>query len=126
MRTIEIPQKDWTRALEQFSAVHDGWLVSLDVIGPLLGAQPQIHDLPLRGITAETGSRDPVITIAVARADGEHITHVIHAPMRVQIEQTNEGADVALQVQSGDGTASLLRFKTIAMADSVDGMPHPL
>jgi hypothetical protein len=125
MRTIDVPQRDWTRTLDQFSAVHEGWLVSLEVVGPLLGAQPQIHELPLRGITAETGSRDPVITIAVARADGEHITHVIHAPAQVQIEQTNEGADVALQIQAGDGTASILRFKTVAMADSVDGMPRP-
>ena len=58
MRTIDVPQQDWTRTLDQLSAVHDGWLVSLDVVGPLLGAQPQIRDLPLRGITAETGSRD--------------------------------------------------------------------
>ena len=66
-----------------------------------------------------------MITIAAARADGEQITHIIHAPTRVQIEQTNEGADVALQIQAGDGTASILRFRTVAVADSVDGMPRP-
>jgi hypothetical protein len=126
MRTIDVAQKDWTRTLDQFSAVHDGWLVSLEVVGPLLGAQPQIHELPLRGITAETGSPNPVIAIAAARADGEHITHIIHAPIQVQIEQTNEGADVALQIRSGDGTASILRFKTVAMADTVDGVPKVL
>jgi hypothetical protein len=126
MRTIDVPHKDWARTLDQFSAVHDGWLVSLEVVGPLLGAQPQIRELPLRGITAETGSRNPVITIAAAPADGEQITHLIHAPTQVQIEQTNEGADVALQIRSSDGTASILRFRTVAMADSVDGMPRPL
>lgn len=125
MRTIDVPQRDWTRTLDQFSAVHDGWLVSLEVVGPLLGAQPQIRELPLRGITAETGSPDPVITIAAAQADGEQITHIIHAPTQVQIERTNEGADVALQIRSGDGTASILRFRTVALADSVDGIRRP-
>ena len=126
MRTIDVPHKDWARTLDQFSAVHDGWLVSLEIVGPSLGAQPQIRELPLRGITAETGSPEPVITIAAAQADGEQITHVIHAPTEVQIEQTNAGADVALQIRSGDGTASILRFRTETMADSVDGMPRPL
>jgi hypothetical protein len=125
MRTIDVPRQDWTRTLDRFSAVHDGWLVSLEVIGPALGAQPQIRDLPLRGVTAEAATRDPVITIAAASPNGDEITHVVHAPQRVQIEQTNEGADVALQIQSGDGTSSILRFKTIALADSVDGMPRP-
>jgi len=125
MRTIDVPQRDWTRTLDQFSAVHDGWLVSLEVVGPLLGAQPQIRELPLRGITAETGSPDPVITIAAAQADGEQITHIIHAPTQVQIERTNDGADVALQIRSGDGTASILRFRTVALADSVDGIRRP-
>jgi len=100
--------------------------VSLEIVGPSLGAQPQIRELPLRGITAETDSPRPVITIAAAQADGEQITHVIHAPTEVQIEQTNEGADVALQIRSGDGTASILRFRTQTMADSVDGMPRPV
>jgi hypothetical protein len=125
MRTIDVPQKDWARTLDQLSAIHDGWLVSLEVLGPTLGAQPQIHELPLRGITAESGSQDPVITIAASHADGEQITHIIHAPTRVQIEKTDEGADVAVQIQSGDGTASILRFKTVARADTVDGMPRP-
>jgi hypothetical protein len=123
MPTIDVPQKEWMQTLNQFSALHDGWLVSLDVLGPTLGAQPQIRELPLRGITAEIVARDPIITIAASRSDGEHITHIIHSPTRVQIERTSEGADVAVQIQSGDGTAAILRFKTIARPDSVDGVP---
>jgi hypothetical protein len=34
MHTIEVPQKDWARTLDEFSAIHNGWLVSLDVMGP--------------------------------------------------------------------------------------------
>jgi hypothetical protein len=106
MPTIDVPQKDWTRTLDEFSALHDGWLVSLDVLGPTLGAQPQIRELPLRGITAEIAARNPIIAIAASRSDGEHITHIIHSPTRLQIERTKEGADVAVP-------------------DSVDGMPRP-
>jgi hypothetical protein len=123
MRTIEIPRKDWQRALDEFSTVHDGWLVSLDVLGPTLGVQPEIRDLPLRGVTAEAGGPDPTIMISAARDDGEHITHIIHSPTHVRLEKTNEGADVALQVESLEGMATILRFKTVALPENVDGMP---
>ena len=125
MRTIDVPPQDWGRTLDEFSTVHEGWLVSLEVMGPTLGVQPQIHELPLRGITAEFGSREPAITIAASRADGEHFTHVIHAPTRVRIERTNEGADVALEIESDEGNAAILRFKTVALPATVDGVPRP-
>lgn len=124
MLTIEIPQKDWARTLDEFSALHDGWLVSLDVLAPELGVQPEIHDMPLRGVTAESHPSGPFITIAAARNDGEHITHIIHDPTHVRIERTNDGADVALQIESTEGTSSILKFTTIARPDTVDGVPQ--
>ena len=122
MRTVEVPRQDWRRALDEFSAVHEGWLVSLDVLAPNLGAQPQIRELPLRGITAESGVRGAAITISAARSDGEHFTHVIQSPTHLRIERTNEGADVALQIESAEGTAAILRFKTVALPETVDGV----
>lgn len=64
MRTVEVPEKDWPRALNEFSRLHEGWLVSLDVLGPSIGVQPQIRELPLRGVTAESGPRGSAITIS--------------------------------------------------------------
>ena len=80
MRTVEIPWKEWSRALDSFSAMHEGWIVTLELLNASLGAQPEIHELPLVGVTAETDTPSPAITIAAARAPAEHITHTIHAP----------------------------------------------
>jgi Family of unknown function (DUF5335) len=124
MQTIEVAQTDWARALDEFSAIHEGWLVSLEVMGSTLGVQPQIRELPLRGITADSDSRGPAITISAARVNGEHITHIIHAPTHVRIEQTSQGADAALEIESADGTAAILRFRTAALPETVDGMPR--
>ena len=123
MRTIEVPQREWTRTLDEFSSIHNGWLVSLDVLGPELGVQPQIRDLPLRGVTAETSLRSPAITISAGRGDGEHISHIIHSPTHVRIERTDEGADVAMKIDSDDGLAAILRFRTVALPETVDGIP---
>src|SRR5215831_18246938 len=111
MQTIEIAQNKWTQALDEFSAIHDGWLVSLELLSSALGVQPQIRDLPLRGVTAEHRPGKPVITITAAHNDGQMFTHLIGAPTHVRIERTDEGADVALQIESAEGTAAILRFR---------------
>jgi hypothetical protein len=125
MRTVEVPKKDWARALDEFSALHQGWLVSLDVVAPALGVQPQIRELPLRGVTTEPGPRGPAIAISAARFDGEQITHLIPSPTHVRIERTNEGADVALEIESDEGLAAILRFKTTAPSDAAEGVLRP-
>jgi hypothetical protein len=47
MQTVEIPREAWARALTEFTAIHEGWLVSLDVLGPTIGAQAEINNLGL-------------------------------------------------------------------------------
>ncbi len=110
MRTVDVPRRDWARTLDKFSALHEGSLVSLDVLAPSFGVQPQIRELPLRGVTAESGPGGGAIVIAAARADGEQITHLIPSPTYVRIARTNEGADVALEIESEEGLAAILRF----------------
>jgi hypothetical protein len=125
MQTVVIPQADWRAKLDEFSTAHQGWRVSLQVLEPSLGAQPEIVDLPLRGVTAEVGHGDPAITIA-AGSTSEQITHTIHTPTRVQLEQNDAGADMALQIESADHARAILRFRTPAPIETVDGVPREL
>jgi hypothetical protein len=115
MKTIEIPRGEWTHALDEFSRLHEGWLVSLEVLAPSIGAQPEFRNLPLVGVTSEPGGSG-TITIAVAASAGNQITHTIHAPHTVSIEQTDADADVAVEIKSADGETAILQFKTTARA----------
>jgi len=123
MRTVDIPREAWARTLNEFTAIHEGWLVSLDVLGPTIGAQPEMTNLPLLGVSAEPADHDGAITIsAAARSGAEYITHTIHAATRVCIERREDGADVALQIESADGTKNILRFRTAALPETLDGV----
>jgi uncharacterized protein DUF5335 len=122
MRTVEIPREAWTKRLNEFSAAHEGWLVSLDVLDSTIGAQREVDDLPLLGVTAEHGGSDAAITVSAGRSAAEHVTHTIHAPTRVEIERREDGADVALQIESADGARSILRFRVAALPETVDGV----
>jgi Family of unknown function (DUF5335) len=123
MRTVDIPREAWTTTLDEFSTVHEGWRVSLDVLASTMGAQPEVDDLPLLGVSVG-GADDPAITISAGRSWAEHITHTIHAPTRVQLERREDGADVALQIESADGAQAILRFRVAALPETVDGIVH--
>ena len=126
MRTTEIPRADWSRALEEFNAAHDGWLVSLDILSPDIGAQPDITDLPLVGVTFED-IRAGTVTISAGRSAVPEITHATQAPSHVWVERTDAGADAALEIESADGAKTILRLRTAALPETVDGIargPH--
>ena len=67
MQTVHIEPARWSRTFEEFSASHEGSLVSVDILAPELGAQPEMHDLPLDGVVAEPGRDGGVITIAASK-----------------------------------------------------------
>jgi hypothetical protein len=121
MRTVEVPREEWPRALDQFTAIHQGWVVSLDVLGSDIGAQPEITGLPLIGVTADPHREPGNITISAARAANEHVTHIIEAPEHLYIERTDEGADAALEIEARDGTKNILRFRATALPETVNG-----
>ena len=122
MTTVEIARSDWQKSLDAFSAVHEGWLISLEVLSPGLGAQPLMADLPLVGITLDDRERQS-IAIAAGRSAGEHTTHFVLAPTRLWIERTDDGVDVALQIEAADGTRAIVQMKTPAHPETVDGIP---
>ncbi len=124
METFEIPRWAWAERLNQFSAVHDGWLVSVDVLSPDLGAQQQVDNLPLLGISADRLDHDGSVAISVARSGGGHFTHIIHEVKRVYVERTDAGADAALQIESGERVKTIIRLRVAALPETVDGVAH--
>ena len=121
MRTIEIARSDWSEALEEFSAIHEGWLISVDILSLDLGAQPEINDLPLIGATLDAPD-GATLTVAAGRSADDHVRHPIQAPRRIWMERTDAGADAALGIESGDGITTIVRFRTAALPETLDGV----
>jgi hypothetical protein len=123
MGTQEIQRDEWKTFLDTFSRQHEGWLATLEVLGPDIGAQQEAGDLPLEGITA-TSKDNAVESIAISlgKAPEDHITHTITEPTRVWLEQTSLGANAALEIESADEVKTLLRFRSALPADMVDGV----
>jgi uncharacterized protein DUF5335 len=123
MPTREIPRDEWTTFLDTFSRQHEGWLATLEVLGTDIGAQQEARDLPLEGITAtSTDDESQSIAINLGKTPEDHVTHAINKPTRIWLEQTSEGANAALEIESADEVKTLLRFRAAVPSAMVDGV----
>ena len=122
MPTQEIPRDEWTTFLDTFSRQHEGWLSSLEILGTDIGAQQEVLNLPLEGISVSRNSVPETIAISLGNDEEDHVTHTITNPTRIWLEQTSEGANAALEIESADEVKTLLRFRSALLADMVDGV----
>jgi hypothetical protein len=122
MPTEEIPRKEWATFFDGFSQRHQGWLVTVEVLGPDIGDQVEARELPLEGITAElSDSGEDEVEIFVGTNPDSHVSHKITAPEHVYLKQTEQGADEALEITSKE-MAAIIRFRSAVPPELVDGL----
>jgi hypothetical protein len=122
MPTREIPRKEWVSFFDRFTGQHERWLARVELIGQDVGAQLEVKDLPLREISADLKDGEDVISITLGERPDQLVTHSIQAATHIRLKQTEEGADEALQIESADGTMTLLRFHSAVLPETLDGI----
>lgn len=122
MQTTQISKTEWPAFFDSFSRKHEGWLASLEILGPDIGAQVEERELAFEGITDESDEEQGNTIMIMAGKSNDHVTHTITHPSEVSLEQTDEGADAALAIKSEDGVTALLRFRSPVLPEAVDAM----
>lgn len=107
MTTYSIPPSEWRATLDRFSLTHQGWPVTIEILSPAMGAQPEVIELPLFGISLSAPNDDPAIAVTMSRREPDHITHVVEHVRRIYVDHE---AGEAFAVETADGTRTLLRF----------------
>ena len=122
MPTQEILHYEWERFFDEFSRLHRDWLVTIEMLGPDIGDQLQVRNLPLDGIAVEPNEvgEDQIMIIAGTQPNAR-ISHTIPSPDRVFLKQNDEGADEALEIESIDGTV-LISFRSTVKPEMLDGI----
>lgn len=108
MHTRKIPENLWRRTLDDLSRAYDGAIVSLEIMGDTLGAESEAVNVPLHGITSDRSG----VTIRVSRPAGIHLEHTVAHPRDVRLIETDEGALMAVEIEEGEGTHTLLHFRS--------------
>lgn len=115
--TREIPRDDWNDFFAAFSEQHEDEPVDVEVMGEDIGAQIEARELFLRGISPATGRKDPDLALMLGSPDGTHLTHMIPKPTHVWVQSAAEESQDLLEIESADGTKTLLKFATAAEQD---------
>jgi len=113
MHTQEISRDEWVRVLDDFSKRHEGWIVTMEVVGATIGDQEEASGLPLVGIGADVKDNESRIAVMLGGRPEAHVTRIIEVPKRVWLERADEPAHDAVAVESEDGTTTIVRFQHV-------------
>lgn len=104
MQTHTIEPARWGNVFDSLSRVYDGSTATLEVLTPAMGAQKQIEDQPLRGISYDKSG----IELHFATRDGRHLVHRIPNPKNVMLEEGDDGLIGAVEIESTDEPQQIL------------------
>jgi hypothetical protein len=108
MHTHTISPPKWKTTFDSLSRIYDGAHASLEILSPELGAQFEIEDEPLRGISYDSSG----VELHFSTRDGRHLVHRIPNPKKVQIEERDDGLLNAVEIDSEGDPQRVLRFQS--------------
>jgi hypothetical protein len=123
MGAMEIKRDQWVKFFDDFSKKHEGWIVTLEVIGSDLGDQEEANGLPLVGISADLKDRENRLEIITGGRPDADVTRFVDVPKHVWVKTSNEPGDEAVEIESDDGTRTLLTFHHIGAGQTERQLP---
>ena len=116
---IEIAAQDWVSFLESFSRQHENWLAGISTAA---GEGVKVSNWRLQDITLGRAAGGDRILISLARNHGDHWIHEVKHPVQLIFKRDATGAHEGLDVISGDGLVTRLRFRGAARPETLDGV----
>ncbi|MCI0660218.1 MAG: DUF5335 domain-containing protein [Acidobacteria bacterium] len=124
MLTRLIPREQWIEFFNDFSKQHEGWIVTLEVLGSDLGDQEETSKLPLVGISADLKDNESRIEIIVGGRPDAHLTRIIDSPKHVWLKHPEEVGHETVEVESEDATMTLLSFRHVPPEETERQLPE--
>ena len=106
MQTHTISPAKWKSVLDSLSRTYDGKHATLEVLSSDLGAQMEVEDQPLRGISYDKSGIELHFTIQ----GGTHHVHRIPHPKNLLLEEGDDGLVAALDIESEGDPQRVVRF----------------
>ncbi len=118
---VDIPHEQWLAFLDSFSRQHLDWLVTIEVES-LPGTLIAVEQRQLKGISIDRADGKERAYIQVGYGTKEHITHIVDSPTHIRFKRSETGAHEGLEIESADGTTTVIRFRSAARPEMLDGI----
>jgi hypothetical protein len=123
MRTMEIPKNEWLNFFDIFSRQHEGWLATLEIAGSDVGDQIEAQQYWFSGISFDPkGTGRDSIDIELGADPNRHVNHLVARPASVALMLSDAGAHEGLNIESEDGTKTILLFRTAQIPEQINGI----
>ena len=121
--TKEIPRSEWAAFFDAFSRQHERFRVSVEVLRPDIGAQLEGSALRFEGISRDAKEDAHRFAITLGDEADRHVTHPIDTPTHVRLERSEYrgGTFETLEIETEDGTRTLVRFLVGVLPENMDG-----
>jgi hypothetical protein len=106
MDTRTVSRESWQGFFDSFSRIYTGSRATLEILSGDLGAQMEVENAPLTGISCDLAG---VELHFLTR--GGHFVHRIASPLRICIEEREDGLIAAIEIGSDrDDVETILRL----------------
>ena len=106
MQTRELSRENWPTIFDSLRRIYSGSTATLEILDGDLGAQMEVEEQRLSGITCDASG----IEMIFVTRDGRHLAHRIPTPQRVQIEERDDGYLAAIGITSSSEPERILRL----------------
>jgi len=118
---VDVEPREWISFLDGFSRQHEGWLASVEVAIPG-GKLTKVVNRRLRGVSIDRADGTQRVYVEVGDTSDECLTHVVDGPTRIRFKRTRAGAHEGLEIESADGTTTIVRFRSAMLPEMLDGI----
>jgi hypothetical protein len=117
MTIRHVPPPQWHAFLDRFSREHRAWLAT--VHGVEHGRPTtRVPSVAIRSVSLEEDVLDGIVRVTY----GNGLSLCAPGPSAVRVQQTDDGADCALEIDTAGGALVRVAFRATARAEELDGM----
>ena len=116
-RIVTVPAVEWSVFLERFTRRHHGWLGTIHGVAreePLTRVPSETLD----SVVLERCGSDSLVRITLANG----VSLCAPQPRGIRVQQTLEGAEAALEIDTAAGALIRLAFRATALPEHLDGL----
>jgi Family of unknown function (DUF5335) len=112
---VDIEPGEWISFLDGFSRQHEGWLATVEVATAVANRR-------LRGVSIDHADGHQRAYVEMGDTPDETLTHTVEGPTRIRFRRTRAGAHEGLEIESADGSTTIVRFRSAMLPEMLDGI----